>query len=329
MKIGFSLVILLIYITSFTQDVHWSQYNENQLYQNPAHAGNFDGDYRFIGNYKNQWASVTVPFSTFSTSVDLRKKNIGLGILFFHDQAGDGKFSTVEAQINFAYQFKLTKDSVNLIRFGLNSGLNHRQINWDKLYFDNQYNGYNFDPSLPSNESYQSDRKLNLNIGLGFIYEWRKNKRFTITTGFGTYNLNQPNQGFYNEVVKRDVRFTSFAKGTLRLNEKWDIIPSFQYSHQGSYRELLTGSSFRYYLNTSPIKYQAVYFGIWNRWIDASTLTLGFDYNDLFIGVSYDVNYSKLVPASRYRGGYEFAIRYIIRAFKPKNILHRVCPEYI
>jgi hypothetical protein len=29
------------------------------------------------------------------------------------------------------------------------------------------------------------------------------------------------------------------------------------------------------------------------------------------------------------RGGVEFAVRYIIRKFKPKRIIHRVCPDYI
>jgi type IX secretion system PorP/SprF family membrane protein len=164
------LLIVVLFFTvggSFSQDIHWSQFNDIPLFQNPGNAGHFNGDYRFVANYRNQWKSVTIPFSTFSTSIDMRKKNFGLGILFFHDQAGDGKFRTVEAQINLAYQFKLTKDSSNLLRLGLNSGLNHRQLNWDKLYFDNQYNGYIFDPSLPTNENYQSNRKSNLNVGLG------------------------------------------------------------------------------------------------------------------------------------------------------------------
>jgi type IX secretion system PorP/SprF family membrane protein len=329
LKIRFSILFYITAFAAFSQDVHWSQFNDNQLFQNPAHAGHFDGDYRFIGNYRNQWSSVTIPFSTFSTSIDLRKKNFGLGLLLFHDQAGDGEFRTVEAQLNLAYQFNLTKDSTNLLRFGLNSGLNHRQLNWDKLYFDNQYNGYIFDPTLPTNENYQSDRKSNLNIGLGLMYEWRRNNRFKVLSGLGSYNLNQPNQGFYNDVIKRDIRLTSFVKGTFMLNQKWDMIPSVQYSHQGIYREFIAGSSFKYYLNVSPQKYQAIYFGAWNRGVDASFLSLGFDYNDLFVGVSYDVNYSKLAPASRYRGGYEFAVRYIIRTFKPKKILHRVCPDYI
>jgi hypothetical protein len=55
----------------------------------------------------------------------------------------------------------------------------------------------------------------------------------------------------------------------------------------------------------------------------------GYDYKDFFVGVSYDINFSKLVPASNGRGGLEIAVRYIIRTFKPKKIIHRVCPDYI
>lgn len=314
---------------SLSQDIHWSQFNDNQLFQNPAHAGLFNGDYRFISNYRNQWKSVTVPFSTFSASIDMRKKNLGIGVLFFHDQAGDGKFKTIEAQVNLSYQLNLVKDSSHVLRFGLNGGLNHRQLNWDKLYFDNQFNGYVFDPTLPTNENYQADSKSNLSIGMGVMHEWKKTNRFKITSGIGAYNLNQPNQGFYTSIVKRDIRFTSFVKGTFQLNPKWDVVPSIQYSQQGIYRELIVGSSLKYYLLDTPKKYQALYIGGWNRGVDASFLSLGMDYNDLFVGISYDINYSKLVPASRLRGGFELAARYIIRTFKPKKILHRVCPDFI
>ncbi len=328
-KLYLIIVLLGLCKISLSQDVHWSQFNDNQLFQNPAHAGHFNGDYRFITNYRNQWKSVTIPFSTFSASMDMRKNNFGVGVLFFHDQAGDGKFKTIEAQVNLSYQLNLVKDSSHMLRLGLNGGLNHRQLNWNKLYFDNQYNGYVFDPTLPTNENYQSDSKSNVSIGFGVMHEWKKRDRFKIVSGIAAYNLNQPNQGFYSDVIKRDIRYTSFVKGTFQLNPKWDVVPSIQYGLQGIYRELLIGSSFKYYLIDTPKKYQALYIGGWNRGVDASFLSLGMDYNDLFVGISYDINYSKLVPASRMRGGFEFAARYIIRMFKPKKILHRVCPDFI
>jgi type IX secretion system PorP/SprF family membrane protein len=197
-RIFLSILVFSFFQISFGQDVHWSQFNDNQLFQNPGQAGHFDGDYRFIANYRDQWRSVTVPFSTFSMSADAKFKDYGVGLLLFHDQAGDGTFRTVEVQGNVSRLFKLTKDSTHTIRPGINFGMNHRQINWDALYFDNQYNGYIFDPSAATNETYQSDRKTNLSIGIGSLYEWRKNERFKVLSGFGIYNLNRPNQGFYH-----------------------------------------------------------------------------------------------------------------------------------
>lgn len=324
-----SIIVLVLAYNSFGQDVHWSQYNDNQLYQNPGQAGHFDGDYRFIGNYRNQWKSVTIPFSTFAMSADAKFKNYGVGLSMFHDQAGDGKFQTLELQGNFSYLFKLTKDSSHVIRPGINIGLNTRQINWNNLYFDSQYNGYTFDPNAATNETYQNSRKSNFSIGFGALYEWRKNERFKVLSGVGLYNLNRPNQGFYTEKIPRDIRLNIFAKGTFKINRMWDAVPSIQISTQGKYREIILGGSAKYYLTFKPKVYQALYAGIWYRNRDASYLTFGYDYKDLFVGISYDINYSKLVPASNARGGIEFAVRYIIRTFKPKRIIHRVCPDYI
>jgi type IX secretion system PorP/SprF family membrane protein len=328
-RIFLSILVLSFYQISFGQDVHWSQFNDNQLFQNPGQAGHFDGDYRFIANYRDQWRSVTVPFSTFSMSADTKFKDYGVGLLISNDQAGDGKFRTVEVQGNFSRLFKITKDSVHTIRPGINFGMNHRQINWDALYFDSQYNGYIFNPSAATNETYQNDRKTNLSLGLGSLYEWRRNERFKVLSGFGIYNLNRPNQGFYTEKIQRDIRFTIFAKGTFKINQKWDAVPSLQFNNQGVYRELLLGGSAKYYLTSSTKIYQALYGGIWYRNRDAAYLTFGYDYKDFFAGISYDINFSKLVPASRARGGIEIAVRYIIRTFKPKRIIHRVCPDYI
>jgi type IX secretion system PorP/SprF family membrane protein len=323
--IGFFLVIDF----ASGQDIHWSQFNDNQLFQNPAHSGHFDGDYRFIGNYRDQWRSVTVPFSTTAISVDSKFKNIGFGINMFNDQAGDGRFRTVEVQGNLSYAVKLTRDSSHVFRPGINFGLNHRQINWDALYFDTQYTGYVFNPGAPNFENYQDDRKTNASLGTGFLYEYRKNDRFKILFGSSLFNLNRPNQGFYNTEVKRAIRSNSFVKGTFEVNEKWDVIPSIQFSTQDVYSSLVLGASGKYYLNHPKKKYAAIYGGVWYRNKDAANLSFGYDFADLFVGISYDINFSKLVPASQARGGIEFAVRYIIKKFKPKKVLHKVCPDYI
>lgn len=331
MKLLYLPVIIFVFVANsiISQDIHWSQFNDNQLFQNPAHAGHFDGDYRFVGNFRDQWRSVTVPFSTFSMSADAKFKNIGIGINMFNDQAGDGKFRTVELQGNISYAIKLTGDSTHVIRPGINFGMNHRQVNWDELYFDTQFNGYVFDPGAPTFEPYQSSRKTNMSLGAGLIYEWHRDDRFKVLAGVGAFNLNRPNQGFYDLEIPREIRINGFVKGTFQLNDKWDIIPSAQFSTQGVYKELVIGGSGKYYLDRKKDIYSALYGGIWYRNTDAAYLSFGYDYQDLFFGISYDINFSKLVPASHMRGGIEFAVRYIIKKFKPKRIIHRVCPDYI
>ncbi len=330
-----SLVLLCICsfaLRSLVQDVHWSQFNDNQLYQNPVHAGHFNGDYRFIANYRNQWRSVTVPFSTLSLSADTRLKqlpNLGIGLSFFNDAVGDGKLRTIEVQGNVSYLFKLTQDSTHILRPGINLGMNHRQVNWDQFYFDNQFNGISYDPSLPTGENYSTDRKTNFSVGLGTIHEYYKNKRFKVISGIGFYNLNRPNQGFYTQVIPRDIRVNVFSKGLFKLDPDWDLVPSLQFSVQGKYRELILGSSVKYTLIEKAGSYRALYAGIWFRNRDAGYLSVGVDYQDWFLGLSYDINVSKLVSASNARGGFELAARYILNHFKPKKIAQRVCPDYI
>jgi type IX secretion system PorP/SprF family membrane protein len=333
-KLKFSIAIFCLTLVKSlsAQDIHWSQFNDNPIFQNPALAGHFYGDYRFHGNYRDQWRSVTVPFSTFSLSADSRvfsKPNLGYGLIVFHDVAGDGNFRTIEIQGNIAYHLRLNSDSTQNLRFGMNLGMNHRQINWDNLYWDNQFNGIVFDPTLPSNENYQTDRKTNLSIGTGAVYEIRKDDRNKITAGIGFFNLNRPNQGFYSTSIPRDIRFNFFARGIRKLDVDWDLLPSVQVNLQGVYREILIGSSAKYTIVKRVNDYKAIYGGIWYRNRDAAFLSIGMDYNNWFAGISYDINFSKLVPASRTRGGIELAVRYVMFHFRPSKSLHRVCPDYI
>lgn len=318
--------------TSHAQDIHWSQFNDNPIYQNPANTGQFNGDIRFIGNYRDQWRSVTVPFQTINVTVDSKpyeRRDIGYGIMVFHDVVGDGNFRTIEVQGNLSKLYKLTADSMHTMRLGFNFGINHRQLNFDKFYFDNQYNGVQFFPSLPTGESLASDRKTNISFGTGAIYQYHVNERMNFTGGLGFFNINRPNQGFYGQAIRRDLRVNLFGKGIYELNYDWDLVPGIQISFQGKYREIMVGSSVKYTLVDRLGEYRAVYGGLFYRNRDAAFISLGMDFQAWFVGVSYDVNFSKLVPASRTRGGLEIAVRYIMNRFKPKKIVHRICPDYI
>ena len=71
------LFLLLFFVFYFPlliigQDLHFSQFLNSPLNLNPAQTGFFHGSQRFILNHRNQWASVTKPYSTISGSFDMQ-----------------------------------------------------------------------------------------------------------------------------------------------------------------------------------------------------------------------------------------------------------------
>ncbi len=84
---------------AFAQDIHFTQFDMTPLVINPAFTGMFDGQVRAGAIYRNQWASVTVPYVTYGASVDLPlpiERNgdyLAGGLQFYKDQAGDANLS--------------------------------------------------------------------------------------------------------------------------------------------------------------------------------------------------------------------------------------------
>ncbi len=333
MKKGYYfLFFLVLSFSSMAQDIHWSQFVDNPIYQSPGQAGNFNGDYRFIANYRDQWRSVSVPFQTISVSIDSKldkKSELGYGLLVFHDLVGDGKLKTLEVQANANLPFTLNADKSMVLRTGINLGMNQRRLNSNAFYFDNQFNGVQFDPTLPSNETFSTESKTNFSTGIGTVLDWQLDKESKLNTGIGFFNLNRPNQGFFGDKITRDIRSNVFASYSRSLRENLLVLPAANFSLQGKYHEFVLGSSVKYLLANQKIIYRAVQGGVWYRFKDAAYFTAGMDYQNWFFGVSYDLNFSKLTQASGARGGIEFAVRYIHRSLKPKKIIHRVCPDYI
>lgn len=332
MKICLYIVVFCFGLMSIhAQDIHWTQFNDNPIFLNPAQSGNFTGDHRFIGNFRDQWRAVTKAFQTFSVSYDtkLKNPNFGLGVCLFHDQDGDGKFKTVELEVNPSYRLMLSKDSLHQLRVGAQFALNHRQFQFNQFYFDEQYNGTAFDPNIPNTESLTAEKRTTISLGSGFVYSYQQDKRRQFSFGLAALNINQPNQGFYGFKVQRDLRLTAFARYSLRLSERLDLLPTALFQHQGTYREFLIGGQVKYHLNPDLNDYKALNAGLMFRNRDAFFFVAGLDYHLWYFGVSYDVNVSTLRLASNGRGGLELSVRYIIHRFKPKKIQHRICPEFI
>ncbi len=162
-----SILLFFFSFVSFwaiqAQDIHFTQFTLQGLQQSPALAGNFDGNFRFAALYRNQWATIAVPYNTLGFQFDGKvyetKKFtsfLASGLLLAGDQAGDAQLRTYQAQIPLSYTMylALTKQTSLKIGSGLYAGLIHKSININNLQFDNQYNGDFFDPQIAIAENF-------------------------------------------------------------------------------------------------------------------------------------------------------------------------------
>lgn len=307
------------------QDIHWTQFNNNPIFLNPASAGNFNEDLRLTANYRTQWRSVSIPFQTTAIAADTKYKQFGLALNYFHDQVGDGKFQTNEMQISVCRPYQISKSQQ--LRGAIQLGFNQRQLNSNAFYFDAQYNGYIFDPTAPTNETFQTASMIKPMLGFGLIHQYQINPKINIQSGLGMFNLTRPNQSFFVDNTQRDIRLNLFSLLRYNYTNELSFEPSFQLQFQGPYKELTIGGTSTYLFSKKDNIFLSG--GLWWRTKDAFCLQFGMARGPLYCGVSYDFNYSSLVPASRGRGAFELSLRYVFSKFRPAPIQYRICPDFI
>ena len=151
--------------------------------------------------------------------------------------------------------------------------------------------------------------------------------KINIQSGLGMFNLTRPNQSFFVDNTQRDIRLNLFSLLRYSYTNELSFEPSFQLQFQGPYKELTIGGTSTYLFSKKDNIFLSG--GLWWRTQDAFCLQFGMARGPLYCGVSYDFNYSSLVPASRGRGAFELSLRYVFSKFRPAPIQYRICPDFI
>lgn len=326
--------LIVFFLKAEGQDIHFSQFNASPMNLNPGLAGQFDGDYRLVANHRNQWRSVTQPYNTTGGSADARNpldiENVGAGISMYSDKAGDSQLSTLQLNLAASYIKPVSSDSLHSISVGIQTGLTHRKINYEDLSFDEQYDNGIYNPNAGTGESFARDSRTYLNLNLGAAWFWKIDTRKAITAGIAVHNISRPKQSFYNDPeIRLSMRWTAHAAAEWPVSEKFDVVPSILYMHQGPHRQFTLGGLGRYRLKDFPGIYRAVFLGWHGRTRDAGFVTAGLEYDNWRIGLSYDINFSQLNVASNHRGGFEISAVYIFRQEKMRRIIHKQCPDFL
>ncbi len=332
------LLITFLYCRGYGQDIHFSQFVSSPLNLNPANAGNFKGKYRFCLNNKNQWSSVSVPYQTFSLSADLKLKIknqlsfIGTGIILNRDKAGDSEFGTTQASVGLSYLLSLNNKGSHYLTFGIMPGIAQRTINLKKLTFGDQFDDatFTYDSNLPNNETLSTTNFTFFDFSAGATWSYFPSNNTFFNVGLSMFHLNKPKQSFFNNNsirLNRKVIASVQSKISIRQN-RFISHPCFIFISQGKYKEYIIGSKFCYLVKQSLKDQYSFNLGLYTRAGDAAIFMLGMDYNSASLGISYDVNYSRLHNASLYRGGLELSLMYNIQSAKFRSPAKVPCPIF-
>ena len=329
-KLKYVLIALFVSSTASAQLFHFSQFDNTPIFLNPAATGLIDGKYRLTTAYKNQWGSVSSPYNSFFGAAETRfaigentGSYVGAGISIISDKAGTTNYGILGISGSGSYILQMSSNQG--ISFGLSIGYLQQSVNLSEVKWDSQYDGANYDPAVNSGEPAYNPNRNYIDLGGGVTYLIQPYRRLKFETGLAFKHINQPKRSFMNaKDFNEGMRYNITAKSEIGLIKAW--VPMVMASFQGGaydvlfggLRKITVGESSRY---TNAKTASAIYFGALYRWKDAGIVQVMYDHKQMFrIGVSYDVNISRLSVASRRRGGFELTLVYFGRSNDMINV---------
>lgn len=338
------VLILIIFLTGhflLGQDIHFSQYYHAQQYINPSFTGLPPSIYRVSLHSKNQWLSITKPYQTYLTSFDasfrinkLSSDYFSTGALIYYDVAGDANLSLTKFSPFLSYTFFVSENINGLLTIGIQPGIAQRNMNFYKLYFDSQFDGHTYNPNLPSNEQIQTENYFYADIGVGAHYIHFIDRETRISGGLSLFNINKPNVSFKGaHSLGLDRKFIFHAEGRLPYKTNF-LLPSLYFASQGTHKEFIFGSRFMIPRSDDQFFKDNIFFrnniilGLFYRTKDAFIAYVGGEVQNIHLGLTYDINFSQLTPASHARGGFELSVSYIWKPSKIYKTQEMLCPIF-
>jgi type IX secretion system PorP/SprF family membrane protein len=329
------LAMLLIWCGNvFAQDIHFTNFNLLPIQQNPSMAGNFDGDYRFAGIYRNQWATVAVPFNTLGFSFDMNaleskkfNSRLGTGLYTYFDQAGDSRFQTLYAKIPISYSISSPLSGGMSLNYGagIYLGIFRKSLRTDALTFDNQFTGEVFDPNIAPNEDLMQLNFLKPDLGMGFHVSVSNENDLDVGFGFAIHHLNKIEESFLNDgmKVRLNQRFNLPIFARIPIGNVWELQLDYLYQNMASKHENIMGAIVNYYfVKDGPVK-KSFGFGSYYRAGDAVSAVFRYRVNNFTAGLGYDINISDFTAATNTYGGVEIGAVYIIKKVKNPTIKNK------
>lgn len=304
------------------QDIHFSQVDADPVLLNPAYSGFYEGLGRFGVVYRNQWASVSVPFSTLAASGEMAvwrgggRRGLSVGGTLFADKAGTLNYGTVSGHLSTAYYQALNRSGSSVLSVGV-------EVGWAQS---------GFDPSQAEMEEAGEGfevRKVHYPLfAAGLAWYWQPTPDFHLKAGLSLRNLNRPNISYMKlDETYLARRYSLFARAEYRCWQSISLLPVLMSQVQGKHREVVFGGDVKWYIEEGGSREVSLRAGVAMRAADALIANLMLEYNSLLFTFSYDANISGLAVASGGMGAFEAGLVYRLAKGNKKTKALK-CPQY-
>jgi len=336
------LYCLFLSIHVFSQDGQFSQYFSASNLINPALIGT-KSEMELSANYKRgenpdkaNFFELTQATFTYPVKITTSKERQvgGVGASFYKERRGfEGLFTTQKFLLSGAYSFKMTEFYNSYLSLGIQGGVTQNKISSDNLRWGSQFNKYfGYDNSL-SGESLESNNVFYPSFNVGVVYTIFDNENIfirdrSLIIGLSADNVNRPNTGQNGDgVIRKNILYKAFGSIKMDIGQRDRVFihPSFLILSQGSFYQINAGTYFSFLVNSVRSKTAFVLqLGSWYRFGDSVIFLAGFQFEQLRLGVSFDLNTqtaTENIVFTQTSPAFEISMSYI---FTKKNKIHKV-----
>ena len=333
------------------QDIHFSQFYASPLNLNPAITGVMPCDMRVSAIYRNQWGSIlgANAFNTFSAgaegkfSVGDKKDYYGLGMVLWADKAGASSFSTIQGAFSASYLKRIggRRSPDSYLTAGGQIGFTQRSVRLMELMYGSQWDGDQYNGSLPTLENLGGERITFADMGAGVLWfsSLDMKGKSNVYAGIAFAHLTRANVSLMNQGFQAlYMRTTIHGGGELAVATRFALVPMFAVHFQGPSVQSNFGTLVKFDLTKGSRDDQAFYAGLQTRltsmekpdgsngtMADALIAVFRIRFGSSAFGISYDANISRLRAATSTVGAFEAAYTYTLCGMRNRRM---GCPDF-
>lgn len=329
---GFTILLIFAFSQISAQDIHFSQIDAADLVTvNPAHTGDYDGDWKFGGLYRSQWPDIEKAFSSATVFYDQQiADKLSAGIVLINDQAGLIRLNSNKVYLSGAYHTSLGKEKAgnNTFRFGLQLGGVYKSLDPAALSFPDQFDRDigAFNGDLTTDERVLNNSLFYMDINAGINFRFNQTGKISPSIGFAVLHINNPSDSFLGDKEKLPQRYIADISLNWQLGEQFYLRPFAMTTVHATANETLFGADLLFSFYENPTTITGAFLGLSTRidgvdvYNDAVIAKAGLNFGNIRLGFSYDYNVSDLQIATDGFGAVELSLIYMAQSTRLREI---------